>query len=408
MDGRKLFVSFKIAERCNLACDYCYFFFNGDSSSDDRPAIVAKSTVRDVGRFLGDGARDLGIKAVVIALHGGEPLMVGKRRFATFVETLMETISPHATLRFGIQTNGVLLDEEWLDLLARYSIRLGISIDGPKHIHDSVRTDHKGGGSYDRVVAALELAQAHRAKRGLEEPGAIAVVHPGSSAREVYNHLVHELGLRRLDFLLPKDNWDNFDARKVQLVGDFYLDLLDCWLEDDDPTINIRTLKVMLAPFLTDLGLDIRTNHLMDLTEAITIRSDGDVSPDDTLPSLGQQFRDTGHNVSRSTLAEFYADPVWDDIRATVHSPPDACAGCEWLRVCGGGEIVTRYSKALGFNNPTIYCQYYKGMFARIRDYISQQIQWAPIGERTARSRDAAFTPKAIDTLAEAKPALSK
>lgn len=391
MEGRKLFVSFKMAEVCNLACPYCYFFFKGDDSSKDRPSYMSLETVEASARFLGEGARDLGIRRVEIALHGGEPLMVGKVRFKSFCEALTQGITPYAQLKLAVQTNGVLLDEEWIRLFSELNVHVSISIDGPKHVHDAARPDKKGRGSYDRVVRGIKWAQWGYTAGLIDEPGTLAVVNPNTSARELYEHLVHELKLWRLDFMLPKDNWDNYSPKMLQFIEQFSLDLMNCWLADDNPKVNIRSLKQIFAPFLTDLGLDLRRNYLADLTEAITIRSNGEVSPDDTLPAVSKQFRHTGHSVATSTLQDFYSDPLWNELRATLVAAPEQCAKCEWFGFCGGGEIVTRYSSRNGFDNPTIYCERNKILYNRVTEYMIQYIDRDIVADRTRRSNEVAL-----------------
>jgi uncharacterized protein len=186
---------------------------------------------------------------------------------------------------------------------------------------------------------------------------------------------------------------------------------MNCWLEDDNPKINIRSLKQILAPFLTDLGLELRTNYLADLTEAITIRSNGNVSPDDTLPSVSSAYRNTGINVATSSLAEFYQLPFWNDLRQTVYAPPTACANCEWVGFCGGGEIVTRYSRSNKFDNPTIYCQRNKMLYERAREYILSYVGQEVIAARLRRSREFLYRgnpldPAAVGDGAHGEPAL--
>jgi len=391
MSDRRLYVSFKIAEICNLVCDYCYFFFLGDESYKEHPKLISAATVEAVGQFLGEGARDLGINTVAVAMHGGEPLLVGKKRFTDFCEILERTVNPHTRLAIALQTNGVLLDEEWLRICGRFKIRVGISLDGPKPVNDRSRIDRKGRGSYDKIVRGIRKAQQAAADGVIEPPGALIVIRPDTSAREIYRHVVHDLGLKRLDFMLPKDNWDSHSPEFTRFLEGYSLDLLNCWLEDDDPTVNIRSIKQMFAPFLTDVALDVRTNYLADMTEAICIRSNGDVCPDDTLPAVDSTFCTTGFNVHSATLGDFYQAPFWSDIRQTVLRPPEECTKCEWMGVCGGGEIVTRFSKARKFDNPTIYCTRNKLLYGRIREYVLKYIDAAVITERLERSRKLMF-----------------
>lgn len=390
MEGRRLFVSFKLSEVCNLACPYCYFFFMDDDSYQSAKPFMSNETAEDVARFLAQGARDLDIKTIEIALHGGEPTMAGKERFDDYCTILRRIIPEHTKLNLGMQTNGILLDREWIELCQKHRVGIGISIDGPPDVHNAVRITKKGRGTYDETVAAIRLLQDYEKEEGVSTGlGALAVVNPDSSAPEVYQHLCHDLGLKALDFRLPILSWDEYTSEMGEKFKTFYVELLNCWLEDDDPTINIRTLKHYLAPFLTDFGLECRTNYMIDLVEAICIRSDGDVCPDDSIPPVSKQFRYTGYNVKDTTLAAFYEAPFWKDIRDAVLNPPQKCRDCTWFGYCGGGHIASRYSSKNGFNNPTVYCDIQKEMYGRVREYILQYLDADLVDGRTARSRAA-------------------
>ena len=78
---QNLNVVIKITERCNLACDYCYFFFRGDNSHRSHPPLIRSGVVDDIGKFFSEGARRYGITKIKVALHGGEPLLLRKEAF---------------------------------------------------------------------------------------------------------------------------------------------------------------------------------------------------------------------------------------------------------------------------------------------------------------------------------------
>src|SRR5579863_5640247 len=143
-EERNLLVALKIAEVCNISCKYCYFFEHNDKSYEKDPPFISQNLVRDAGRFLGEGAAALGIPTVTIALHGGEPLMVGKKRMAQICEDLIREITPHAKLQLGVQTNGLLLDRQWVDIFSLFDCSIGLSLDGPRHVHDAMRVDRRG------------------------------------------------------------------------------------------------------------------------------------------------------------------------------------------------------------------------------------------------------------------------
>jgi uncharacterized protein len=361
----QLFVVLKIAEVCNLKCPYCYFFFGGDESYKDDPKKIPADVVQSTAAFLGQGAKDLDLRRIDISLHGGEPLMVGKKRFEKICETL-RAINPGETeLGLNIQTNGVLIDDDWVDIFRKFDIGVGVSIDGPKHIHDRYRIDMRGRGTYDETKRGIEKMRA-----GKVAIGALAVVSKELTGREMYDHVVRELGIRSLDFLFPIQNWDDFDPELTDQVTRFYEDLLDAWIEDDNPRVEIRTLSDRLRAMLSDQGMQRRTLGLKDICDSITIRSNGDLCPDDTLQSIRSEYRYTGYSVHSSGLAEFMAADFWGDLRRSTQERSGRCVDCKWWGICRGGDSEHRYATGQGFSRESTYCDTYKRIFQQLYDRV--------------------------------------
>jgi uncharacterized protein len=374
---RQLFAVLKIAEVCNLKCPYCYFFFGGDNSFEKDPKRIPLPTVRAVAKYLAEGAVELGYTRVDISLHGGEPLMVGKRHFTALCEALIEGFEGKVPLGINMQTNATLVDREWAEIFRRFGIGVGISIDGLPEVHNRTRIDKKGRGTYAETIAGLETLREHHA-----DVGALCVIDPDSDGAETYRHLVHVLGLRSLDFLLPLQNWDNNDPQQTAGTTRFYEGVTEAWLADNDPTVSIRTLSDPMMAMLSDKGAARRAAALYSASHAITIRSNGDVCPDDTLTSLNPAYRDTGFNVATGTLAEFMEQPFWREIVASNVSSRADCGDCRWWSICHGGHPDHRYGTESKFDRKTTYCQTYKSVFGRLENYISAAVPAAVLDAR--------------------------
>jgi len=105
-----------------------------------------------------------------------------------------------------MQTNGVLLDDAWVDLCAELGLSVSVSLDGPPSVHDSQRVNAAGAGSHHDAVAAIERIQRHA---GMEHlfGGVLCVVNPNEDGRTIYRHF-RSLGITNMDFLLPVEaNW---------------------------------------------------------------------------------------------------------------------------------------------------------------------------------------------------------
>src|ERR1700761_6242775 len=135
-------VIFKIAERCNLNCPYCYYFSGADTAVNERPPLISRSVIEMVGAFLQQAVLDMKIGHVQIIFHGGEPTLVRPSvidHACSYIANSLESTE----FSFGIQTNGVHLSEEWLSLLSKYKISTGVSLDGPKDLNEAHRPAHR-------------------------------------------------------------------------------------------------------------------------------------------------------------------------------------------------------------------------------------------------------------------------
>ncbi len=117
--------------------------------------------------------------------------------FFRLATRLARRLAPGQTVRWSLQTNGLLLDDEWCRFLAEERFLVGWSLDGPARLHDAYRRDRQGRGSHKVVVGALRPMQQHGV-----EVNVLVAVHAENTAYplEVYHHL-RGLGARHLQFI---------------------------------------------------------------------------------------------------------------------------------------------------------------------------------------------------------------
>jgi uncharacterized protein len=204
-----LTVVLKIAERCNLACPYCYYFFQENDLYKTSPALISEDTIRDLAAFLRRGVQELEIEHLHIGLHGGEPLLLPKKRFDAMCRILREQLSDVTNVYFGLQTNGTRVDPEWVSLFAEHQVAAGVSLDGPPHVHNAARPDHRGKGSYDATVRGLRLLQEAANSGRNRATGILCVANPNYSGEEVVRHFVEDLGIDNFNILLPREGYDS-------------------------------------------------------------------------------------------------------------------------------------------------------------------------------------------------------
>lgn len=141
---------------CNMRCRYCFYADVASHREVACQGVMAPDTMRAVI----DRAFEVGTDTdVTFAFQGGEPTLAGLDYFEAFVAAVQEKRAGQS-VHYALQTNGLLLDEQWVSFLKKHHFLVGLSLDGPQTLHDYVRPDAKGAGTYHKVVQAANLLRA--------------------------------------------------------------------------------------------------------------------------------------------------------------------------------------------------------------------------------------------------------
>jgi len=376
----------KVSERCNIECTYCYFFFGGDTSFESHPAYITQKTIVGVAEFLARTARESGVDEVKIDFHGGEPMMLKKHRFEEMCATLQQHLS-FVTLTLSMQTNAMLIDDDWVDLIAKYDIGIGVSLDGPREENDEHRIDHKGRGTYDRTVAGMRMLQAARAagkmRRGF---GIICVVDAKRDARRLLSHFVDELGVNDFTFALPMMSRDTMSEADADTYTKFMCDLVDMWVERNDPEIRIGFVDQLLGLLVRGAdGLGYSNEEQRQRT-LFTISSNGELGGQDDERIASYAFGTGAIASGAFGLSDFYATPPLAKYIEARKELGANCATCCWQHVCKGGEAVSgnvqRYSAANGFANHSVYCRTIQAVLVKLTEFaLSKGVPFEKLAE---------------------------
>jgi uncharacterized protein len=202
----------KIASRCNLACPYCYVYNSPDKSWEHRPKFMSAAIVSMIAARISEHVVRHKLERVYITFHGGEPLLAGASRLASYIEILKTTIP--AQVSFGMQTNGTLLTPTILNVLSSVGSSVGISLDGDEASHDRNRYFVSGNGSYFKVRKGIELIKS-KPEWARMFSGVLVVVDLKNDPISIYEELVR-LKVPSVDFLLPDAHHDAPPPRSNQ------------------------------------------------------------------------------------------------------------------------------------------------------------------------------------------------
>ncbi|MDR2916777.1 MAG: anaerobic sulfatase maturase [Tannerella sp.] len=180
---------------CNLNCGYCYYLSKEQLLSTDSHWRISDETLE---RFIKQYIEQQNARTVVFSWQGGEPSLLGLDFYKKVVELQKKYAPSYVRCENDLQTNGTLLDDKWCEFLREHDFLVGLSIDGPKHLHDAYRTYKGGKGSFDRVLESAKLLNKHQVKFAtLTVVNDINAGHP----QEVYQFLRDEIRSTQMQFI---------------------------------------------------------------------------------------------------------------------------------------------------------------------------------------------------------------
>ncbi len=329
---------------CNLACAYCFYLKKSALFEEGRHRMSEAILRESMRQVMHQGGAQ-----VNIGWQGGEPTLMGRTFFEKAVHYQNRCSRPGQQAANALQTNGLLIDLNWAAFLREHQFLVGLSLDGPAHIHDRYRTFSGGRPSWERVAAARDLLlQAGVAVN------ALIVVNDYSIqfAREMYeyhkkNGLVHMQFISCLepDPLHP-GRWAAYSA-DADAYGRFLIELFDLWRADfrhGQPTTFIRWFDSL---FFTYVGLDAPECTLLPACGVyVVIEHDGSVYSCDF-------YVDEAHrlgNVLDGKLQDMLNSKVQKQFGADKGHLPESCTSCPWLTHCHGGCPRERIFSSDGVN----------------------------------------------------------
>jgi len=379
---------------CNLACQYCYYLEKKDLYPEARLFRLADDLLE---RYIIQHIEASPAKSILFSWHGGEPTLLGLDYFRRIVELQGKHRPPGREIFNGIQTNGTLLDEAWFDFLGANAFFVGLSMDGPKELHDSFRTDRHAGPTHKSVLQAFRELQ----RRGIA-CDVLCVVHSQNVHRPaaVYRYF-KEIGVKFLQFLpvvAPRgDGQLSEESVPAEAWGDFLSTVFDEWVRHDIDRIRIQNFDEATRPFLGKEQVLCVSRQTCG--NVVVMEHNGDIYSCD-------HFVDARHrlgNIRETHLAELMESPALLEFgRNKRELLPDYCQQCEFLNLCNGGCPKDRLAKTpQGASGLNYLCPGLKKFYAHAHPYL-QRLGWhARSGQpmedymRSIRSGDAAATPKA-------------
>ncbi|MDX2936393.1 FxsB family cyclophane-forming radical SAM/SPASM peptide maturase [Streptomyces ipomoeae] len=363
----------KVANRCNIDCDYCFVFNSKDQAARRLPARMDLAVVRAAARRIGEHASAHRLGAIHVVLHGGEPLLVGVGHMAGLLQAVRDSVPAGTRVLFELQTNGTLLSDAWLDLFERYEVAVGVSLDGPPRANDRHRLTHAGRSSAGSAVRGIELLRS----RPHLFAGLLAVVDLANDPVEVHDYLA-AFEPPVIDFGLPHATHDDPPHRSDPSVPEYGLwmsRVYDAWLARPEYGHSVRMLEDIVA-LSSGVRGSVETLGLAPPT-SVVIESDGSIEAVDTLRSVEEGASWLGLDVLRHSFDEALSHPKLLHRQHGMDALAEQCRACPLVDVCGGGYLPHRFSEAQSYRNPSVYCADLEYLIRHVQGSLRQH-GWNP------------------------------
>ncbi|MFC4500744.1 MULTISPECIES: FxsB family cyclophane-forming radical SAM/SPASM peptide maturase [Streptomyces] len=369
----------KVANRCNIDCDYCFVFNSKDQAARRLPARMDLAVAQAAARRIGEHASAHRLRTIHVVLHGGEPLLVGVGHMTGLLEAVRDAAPAGTRVLFELQTNGTLLSSAWLDLFERYEVAVGVSLDGPPRANNRHRLTHAGRSSAASAVRGIELLRS----RPHLFAGVLAVVDLANDPVEVHDYLA-AFEPPVIDFGLPHATHDDPPHRSDPGMPEYGLwmsRVYDAWLARPEYGHSVRMLEDIVA-LSSGVRGSVETLGLAPPT-SVVIESDGSIEGVDTLRSVEEGATWLGLDVLRHSFDEALSHPKLLHRQHGKNALAEQCRACPLVDVCGGGYLPHRFSEAQGYRNPSVYCADLEYLIRHVQGSLRQH-GWNPYARAVA------------------------
>jgi uncharacterized protein len=271
--------------------------------------------------------------------HGGEPLLNGIIYYKKILYLQEKCNTNNVNIVNSIQSNGTLMNEEWVKFFKEYKFNVGISFDGPKVLHDSQRINCSKESTFDSILNAILLLQRYKVPYGI-----LSVVSKKSIEYGAINILKFYLdkNIKNIAFLKqrPKINlsreFSNIDTKYSEEFNNFMKQVFDFWFENNNSEIKIRELNSILSILLGGSSR-ICTIGGNCIGQNFSIETNGDIYHCDF--SVNDNSYKLGNIVDNSVNEIMNKNKANKLNSIALEYKNDKCKECKWLSFCNGGCV---------------------------------------------------------------------
>ncbi len=358
---------------CNVNCRYCYLPNRSSTKRIDHRTLKRTFEVLFTEPRLSD--------AVSVVWHAGEPLALPISFYENAFRIAEQCNTPGTRVVHSFQTNGTLINQEWCDFIKRYNVKIGVSLDGPRHIHDRSRLDRAGNGTFDRTLRGIKLLQQNN-------------IHPS---------IIMVLTQYALDY--PDEIWQFFAEHQLthlafnieeiegvhkqsSLAGDetftrykrFFTRLLELREQCENPPF-VREIERLLNAMsysgrYTDKKTGAQENEPLAILNIDHAGNISTFSPELLTMTHPDYDHFTFANIFSGTLEDMLTSQKFGAIHTEIRRGVERCReSCQYFAFCGGGAPSNKLCENNAFDSTeTMRCKLGKqAIVDAVLDYLESK-----------------------------------
>ena len=354
---------------CNLACKYCFYYDVSNNREVTSYGKMSDETLECIVQKVMEKAE----YNCSFAFQGGEPTLAGLEFYKRLIEYQTKYAKTGLVVHNAIQTNGTLIDEEWAKFLSKHKFLVGLSLDGPAPINNTMRVDQKGRGTFDKIIKTTKLFDKYKVEYNI-----LTVVTKGVAEhiKEIYSFYI-ENNFRYMQFIpcldaIKSEKGKNEYSLTPQLYESFLKTLFDEWYK------TLKSGEFAYVRYFENI-IQLRLGYYPEAcgmmgvcTNQYIIEADGSVYPCDFYVMDDYKIG----NMVVDAFEKIEANKIKIDFIEASKVKDSGCLKCKWHKICHGGCRRDRDSfdgTKLGRNYfCTAYKNFYKYSDSRFEEIASQ------------------------------------
>ena len=342
----------KVTHSCNLACEYC-FYLNKDYSISNQKILdldILKSILRKTGQVC---------DTINLVFHGGEPLLLPLKYYEEVLD-YQSRLSEKYQVKFNnsIQSNGTILNDKFISFFKNRNIAYGVSLDGDKEVHDSLRHFRNNSNStFDKIIDNINKLKSNdinvsalvvASKYTVNDP----ITFYNLFKKTNINVKINEMFFLKEDKHLIPSNED---------LSSFLIDLFELWFNDKSGNlISIEPFTTIISSFWGENAGDCC--YKSSCSSFFIIETDGSIMLCSRLKFLENKLG----NLVNHNWDDIIKSDVLKKLNNRIIEPKYECADCKWLNACGCGCTASAFETYGDMYQKTYWCESRKKLFDHI------------------------------------------